>query len=59
MQETPQQYIQRMLSHVQGKDPVRLQQTAARKLSALIKSMSKKQRVASAKKAARARWGRG
>ena len=43
MQETPQQYIQRMLSHVQGKDPVRLQQTAARKLSALIKSMSKKQ----------------
>ena len=43
MQETPQQYIQRMLSHVQGKDPVRLQQTAARKLSALIKPMSKKQ----------------
>jgi uncharacterized damage-inducible protein DinB len=43
MQETPQQYIQRMLSYSQGKDPVRLQQTAARKLSALIKPMSRKQ----------------
>ena len=43
MQETPQQYTQRMLSYSQGKNPVRLQQAAHRKLATLIKRLSKKQ----------------
>jgi uncharacterized damage-inducible protein DinB len=43
MQETPQQYIQRMLSHSQGKNPLRLQQAAHRKLATLIKRLNKKQ----------------
>jgi uncharacterized damage-inducible protein DinB len=41
MQETPQQYTQRMLSHSAGKDPVRLQQAAPKKLAALTKRLSK------------------
>ena len=43
MQETAQQYTQRMLDHSRGKDAVRLQQTAPRKLAALTKGLSKKQ----------------
>ena len=43
MQETPQQYIQRMLSHSQGKNPLRLQQAAHRKLATLTKRLNKKQ----------------
>jgi uncharacterized damage-inducible protein DinB len=43
MQETPQQYIQRMLSHSQGKNPLRLQQATHRKLTTLIKRLNKKQ----------------
>src|SRR6476660_2983111 len=43
MQETPQQYTQRMLSHSAGKDPVRLQQAAPKKLAALTKRLTKKQ----------------
>ena len=43
MQETPQQYIQRMLSHSQGKNPLRLQQATHKKLATLIKRLSKKQ----------------
>ena len=43
MQETPQQYTQRMLSHSRGKDPLRLQQATPRKLATLIKGLSKKQ----------------
>jgi uncharacterized damage-inducible protein DinB len=43
MQETPQQYTQRILSHTRGRDPLKLQQTAARKFAALIKGLSKKQ----------------
>ncbi len=42
MQETPQQYTQRMLNHSHGKDPVRLQQAAPRKLAALTKGLNKK-----------------
>ena len=42
MQETPQQYTQRMLNHSRGKDPVRLQQAAPRKLAALTKGLNKK-----------------
>ena len=39
MQETPQQYTQRMLNHSQGKDPLRLQQAAPRKFAALTKGL--------------------
>lgn len=43
MQETPQQYTQRMLSHSEGTNPLRLQQAAVKKLATLIKGKSKKQ----------------
>jgi hypothetical protein len=43
VQETPQQYTQRMLSHSEGKNPLQLQQAAAKKLAALIKGKNKKQ----------------
>jgi hypothetical protein len=43
MQETPQQYTQRILGHSSGKDPIKLQQAAPRKFSALTKGLSKKQ----------------
>lgn len=43
MAETPQQYTQRLLSLCSGKDPLRLQQAAARKFTALTKGLSKKQ----------------
>ncbi len=43
MQETPQQYIQRILGHVEGKDPLRVQRETPKKLQALIKPLSKKQ----------------
>ena len=42
MQETPQQYTQRMLNHSRGKDPVGLQQAAPRKLATLTKGLNKK-----------------
>jgi uncharacterized damage-inducible protein DinB len=43
MQETPQQYIERMLGYIDGKDPLRLQRETAKKLHTLIKPLSKKQ----------------
>src|SRR5580700_592171 len=43
MQETPQQYIQRILGYINGKDPLRIQQETPKKLQALIKPLSKKQ----------------
>jgi hypothetical protein len=43
MQETPQQYTQRLLSYADGKDPLRLQQAAPKKLAALIKGKKKEQ----------------
>jgi uncharacterized damage-inducible protein DinB len=43
MQETPQQYTQRMLSYSDGKDPLRLQAATAKKLAVLIKGKNKKQ----------------
>ena len=43
MQETPQQYTQRILNHSRGKEPLRLQQATPRKLTALTKGLSKKQ----------------
>ena len=42
MQETPQQYTQRILGHSHGKDPLRVQQASSRKLAALTKGLSKK-----------------
>lgn len=43
MPETPAQYTERMLNQSQGKDPLRLQQTAAKKFAALTRKLSKKQ----------------
>jgi uncharacterized damage-inducible protein DinB len=43
MQETPQQYIERMLGYIDGKDPLRLQRETPKKLQTLIKPLSKKQ----------------
>src|ERR1700740_2122603 len=43
MQETPQQYIQRMLGNVEGKDPLQGQRDTPRKLQKAIKPLSKKQ----------------
>lgn len=43
MQETPQQYIQRMLGLIEGKDPLRVQRDTPRKLAALIRGRSRKQ----------------
>lgn len=43
MQETPQQYTERMLSNIDGQDPLRLQQAAPKKLAALVRGKNKKQ----------------
>jgi hypothetical protein len=43
MQETPQQYTQRMLSHSEGGEPLRMQAVAPKKLAALIRGKNKKQ----------------
>ncbi|MGA8150638.1 MAG: DinB family protein [Terriglobales bacterium] len=43
MQETAQQYIQRMLGYTEGKEPLRVQQETPRKLQKLIKPLSKTQ----------------
>ncbi len=43
MAETPQQYTQRILGHLEGKDPLKIQQETAKKLQKLIKPLSKKQ----------------
>ena|SRR5579872_3030304 len=43
MQETPQQYTQRLLSYSEGKQPLGLQQATPKKLAALLKSKSRKQ----------------
>lgn len=43
MQETPQQYIQRILGHVEGQDPMRVQRETPKKLAKLVKPLSKKQ----------------
>ena len=43
MQETAQQYIQRILSFVEGKEPLRVQQETPKKLQKLIKPLSKSQ----------------
>jgi uncharacterized damage-inducible protein DinB len=43
MPETPQQYIQRILGHTEGKEPLKVQQETAKKLQKLIKPLNKKQ----------------
>jgi uncharacterized damage-inducible protein DinB len=43
MQETVQQYIERMLSHSNGQDPMRMQKAAPKKLAALIKGKKQAQ----------------
>jgi uncharacterized damage-inducible protein DinB len=43
MQETPQQYTQRILGFIEGKDPLRVQRETPKKLQTLIKPLSKKQ----------------
>ncbi|PYX04803.1 MAG: hypothetical protein DMG88_23610 [Acidobacteria bacterium] len=43
MPETAPQYTQRLLSYIDGKKPLQLQQAAPRKLAALLKGRSKKQ----------------
>jgi hypothetical protein len=43
MQETAQQYIQRILGHIDGQDPMRVQKETPKKLAKLIKTLNKKQ----------------
>jgi uncharacterized damage-inducible protein DinB len=43
MQETPQQYTERILSYINGKHPLRTQQDTPKKLQKLIKPLNKKQ----------------
>ena len=43
MAETTQQYTQRLLSYGEGKDPLRLQQAAPKKLASLLKGKTAKQ----------------
>lgn len=43
MQETVQEYTERLLSYADGKDPLRLQQSAPAKLAALLKGKTGKQ----------------
>ena len=42
MQETPQQYTARMLSLVGDRNPLKIQQSTAKKLAAVIKGLDKK-----------------
>lgn len=39
MKETPQQYAQRILHHVEGKDPLKVQASTPKKLAALLKNV--------------------
>jgi hypothetical protein len=43
MQETAEQYIQRILGFIEGKEPLRVQAETPKKLQKLIKPLSKKQ----------------
>src|SRR5260370_141167 len=43
MKETPQQYTKRILNYIDGKDPLKIQKSTAKKLQKLIKPLSKKQ----------------
>jgi uncharacterized damage-inducible protein DinB len=39
MQETPQQYIERMLGYVEGKDPLEVQRSTPRKLANIVRRL--------------------
>jgi len=39
MKETPQQYIQRMLSHTEGQQPLKIQAVTAKKIERLLKGV--------------------
>jgi uncharacterized damage-inducible protein DinB len=43
MKETPQDYTKRIRGYVNGKDPLKIQKSTAKKLQKLIKPLSKKQ----------------
>ncbi|HXY13450.1 MAG TPA: DinB family protein [Terriglobales bacterium] len=43
MQETPQQYTQRIISNLNGREPLRVQQETPRRLQKAIQSLSKPQ----------------
>jgi len=43
MQETPEQYKQRILGYMEGKEPLAIQKETAKKLQRFIKPLSKKQ----------------
>ena len=43
MQETPQQSTQRLLGHIEGKDPLKVQRETPKKLAGLIRGLSRKQ----------------
>ncbi len=53
MQETPQQYTQRILAHSQGKNPLRVQKATPGKLARLIQRLGKKQLT---KRSAPGKW---
>jgi uncharacterized damage-inducible protein DinB len=42
MQESAQQYIQRMLGYVEGQDPLKIQQSTPKKLAAAVKGLTRK-----------------
>jgi len=43
MTETTQQYVARILGNIEGKDPLKVQRTTAKKMEKAIKRLSKKQ----------------
>ena len=43
MKETAQQYTKRILSHIDGKDPLKVQKVTAKKLEKLTRRLSKKE----------------
>ena len=43
MAETTQQYVQRILGNLDGKDPLKIQKSTAKKLHKIIKPLSKKE----------------
>jgi len=43
MKETGQQYTKRILSHIDGKDPLKVQKSTAKKLDKLTRRLSKKE----------------
>jgi DinB superfamily len=46
MQETPQEYITRILGYQEGKEPLKVQQTTVKKIERLIKGVPKKKLMA-------------